>query len=94
MWWITGGIPLGVKAGTTKKKKKKKVEGEDVEGAIVEEAVLGKGMLWYLHVHVLFFRNRRLAVPLHRGHPHSKSIPSMFTSTELALISAVVLVVR
>lgn len=45
----TGGIPLGVKAGTTKKKKKKKVEGEEVEGAIVEEAILGKGMLrWFM----------------------------------------------
>jgi hypothetical protein len=42
----SGGIPLGVKAGATKKKKKKKtVDSEDVEGAVVQEAIIGKGML-------------------------------------------------
>lgn len=41
----SGGIPLGVKAGTAKKKKKKKAESEPVEGTVAQEVILSKGVL-------------------------------------------------
>eukprot|EP00884_Botryococcus_braunii_P019765 jgi/Botrbrau1/6472/Bobra.0034s0046.1 len=39
---LKGGIPLGVKAGTAKKKKKKKVDSEAVEGTVDQELILSK----------------------------------------------------